>query len=256
VISILITNYNKEKFLRRNIELLYKSLFKNFEIIIFDDVSTDNSLRTIKHFKKIKIIKNKKKKFFSPALNQIYGTVECYKKSKGKLICLLDSDDFFKKNKLSEVKKFFDINSKLNCLYNFPVAKKNKFNFKIKDKKNIWPSIFPTSCISLRKKVMRKFIFFAKMYEFPNLEIDARLNIFMKFYYNEYNFIEKKLTIYNDDQFGITSKIPKFSKHWWFRRIEAYNYMQYILKKKNKTFIKTIDYLITKIISKTYKIFE
>ena len=103
---------------------------------------------------------------------------------------------------------------------------------------------------------MRKFIFFAKMYEFPNLEIDARLNIFMKFYYNEYNFIEKKLTIYNDDQFGITSKIPKFSKHWWFRRIEAYNYMQYILKKKNKTFIKTIDYLITKIISKTYKIFE
>ena len=42
----------------------------------------------------------------------------------------------------------------------------------------------------------------------------------MKFYLNEFNII-KKLTKYNDDEFGITSNIPKFSKKWWFRRMEA-----------------------------------
>ena len=62
MISILITNHNKEKFLNKNLTLLYKSSYKNFEVILFDDVSTDNSLKKLKKFNKIKLIKNKKKK--------------------------------------------------------------------------------------------------------------------------------------------------------------------------------------------------
>ena len=94
MISILITNYNKEKYLKKNLQLVFKNSYQNFEVILFDDVSTDNSNKILKKFKKIKIIKNKKKKFNSPSLNQIYGIISCYKKSKGKILCLLDSDDF------------------------------------------------------------------------------------------------------------------------------------------------------------------
>ena len=235
-------------------QLVFKNSYQNFEVILFDDVSTDNSVKIIKNFKKVIILKNKKKKYISPALNQIHGLIQCFKKSKGEILCLLDSDDFFKVNKLQLVNNFFAQNKKYNSLYNFPKASKKKFYFKKKISKNIWPTIFPTSCISLRRKAMKKFITMCKQNKFPNLEIDTRINIFLKFYFNEYNFIKKKLTIYNDDQFGITSKIPKYSKKWWLRRMEAYQYMKFILKKSNKNLVMTFDYFLTYISSKIYKI--
>ena len=48
-VSILITNYNKEKFLKKSIKSCLKQNFKNKEIIIFDDCSDD----------KTKLLKNK-----------------------------------------------------------------------------------------------------------------------------------------------------------------------------------------------------
>ena len=113
-ISILITNYNKSKFLKKSLDSLKKQNYKNFEIIIFDDCSTDNSLKIIKKFKKINLITNKKKKFISPALNQINGILKCFKKSKGKIICLMDADDYFKKDKLKLINIFFGKNKNLS----------------------------------------------------------------------------------------------------------------------------------------------
>ena len=95
MISILITNYNKSFYLEKNIRLLKKSNFKNYEVIIFDDASTDNSLKIIRGFKNINTIINKKKKFTSSELNQINGLIHCFNKSRGDIICLLDADDYF-----------------------------------------------------------------------------------------------------------------------------------------------------------------
>ena len=97
-ISILITNYNKERFLDKSLKNVCNQNFKNYEIIIFDDCSTDKSLNIIKKYKKVKLIINKaKNKKDSGPLNQINGIIECFKRSKGNIICLLDSDDYFKK---------------------------------------------------------------------------------------------------------------------------------------------------------------
>ena len=60
-ISILISNYNKSKFLSQTLSMLKKQSYQNFEIILFDDVSNDNSIEIIKKFKNIKLIMNKKK---------------------------------------------------------------------------------------------------------------------------------------------------------------------------------------------------
>ena len=59
LISILITNFNKEKFLKNCLNSVYRQNLKNFEIILFDDCSNDNSLKIIKNIK-IKLILNKK----------------------------------------------------------------------------------------------------------------------------------------------------------------------------------------------------
>ena len=245
-ISILITNYNKENFLYKTLYAACSQSFKNYEIIIFDDCSTDKSIKVIKKFKKIKLITNKSKKKKSGPLNQINGVIECFKVSKGNIICLLDGDDIFKKNKLSKIDQFFRKNKKLNCVFDIPINTHAQFNLKNKlINYSIWSTIFPTSCISLRRNSLMNFFKNANKENFPRLEIDARLSIFSKFYMNEYNILNKKLTYYNYDQNGITANIKKYSKIWWIRRSEAFAYLRIIMKKKKISFVLSFDYYLT-----------
>ena len=46
--SILITNFNKAPYLQRCINSLLKQNYENYEIILYDDYSTDNSMEIIK----------------------------------------------------------------------------------------------------------------------------------------------------------------------------------------------------------------
>ena len=104
LVSVLINNYNKEKYCNRAVRSIINQTYKNIEIIFFDDGSSDNSVKNIKrsfrkNLKKINIIENKLRgKIFS--FNQINAINVSIKKSKGELICILDSDDFYKKIKL------------------------------------------------------------------------------------------------------------------------------------------------------------
>ena len=249
LISILITNYNKEKFLKKSLHSVCSQNFKNYEIILFDDSSSDNSINIIKKFKTIKLIKNSKKIKKSAPLNQINGIVQAFRKSKGDIICLMDSDDFFTKDKILIINKEFRKNKDINCIFNFPKSNKNQFDFKIKKNTSIWPTIFPTSCISFRRNFFKKFIKNLKIKNYPNLEIDARLAIFSNFFYNEYYLLNKKLTYYAYDENGITANKKKFSYLWWIRRAEAYKYLKFIMKKKQIIFNGSMDYYITIFIS-------
>ena len=47
------------------------------------------------------------------------------------------------------------------------------------------------------------------------------------------------------DPNGITSEIKKFSIRWWIRRYEAFKYLQFILKKRKKSFKTSLDYYLT-----------
>ena len=59
--SILITNFNKDKYLNSAVRSCLAQNYKKKEILIFDDKSTDNSLKILKKYKKIKVFINKKK---------------------------------------------------------------------------------------------------------------------------------------------------------------------------------------------------
>ena len=159
-ISILITNYNKDKYLIKSLNSCLKQKFKNKEIIVFDDCSHDKSLKILKKYPSIKLIKNKKKKFLSGPLNQIYGLSKIFKKTKGEIILLIDSDDEFKSNKLEEIFRIFKNDKNLNFIQDTPIEIKYKKTMKLKKKISlftIWPSFFPTSCIAVRKNFLIKF---------------------------------------------------------------------------------------------------
>ena len=83
-ISILITNYNKEKFLQNSLNSVCNQNFKNYEIILYDDCSNDSSVKIINNFKKVKLIRNlKRNSKNSGPLNQIIGILQAFKKCKG-----------------------------------------------------------------------------------------------------------------------------------------------------------------------------
>ena len=70
-VSVLITNYNKEKFVKNSVKSCINQKFLKKEILVYDDCSTDRSLKILEKLKKIKLIKNKKKKLKKFNINKI-----------------------------------------------------------------------------------------------------------------------------------------------------------------------------------------
>jgi len=64
LISVLMPNYNSEKYLNEAIESILNQTYENFEFIILDDCSTDNSWKIIQEYakkdKRINIFRNEK----------------------------------------------------------------------------------------------------------------------------------------------------------------------------------------------------
>jgi glycosyltransferase involved in cell wall biosynthesis len=106
-ISVLVANYNNSIYLKRCIRSIKDQNYKKIEIIIVDDNSSDNSLELLKKYKKITLISNEKKANIGS-----YDQMNAYKlallKAKGDIIFFLDSDDFFKQDKIIERRVLID----------------------------------------------------------------------------------------------------------------------------------------------------
>ena len=102
-VSILMTVYNAEKYLKQSIYSVINQTYKNWELIIVDDCSTDKSLSIIKRFKnkKFRIFPLKKKIGRTKALN--FGL----KKIKGNYVAILDADDISNKKRIETQINFF-----------------------------------------------------------------------------------------------------------------------------------------------------
>ncbi len=101
LISIIMNCKNGEKYLKHSLNSITKQSYKNWELIFFDNCSTDKSKEILMDFRKKK--KNKIKYFKSKKKLKLYhARNEAVKKAKGKYVCFLDTDDLWKKNKLLE----------------------------------------------------------------------------------------------------------------------------------------------------------
>ena len=135
LVSVLIANYNNEKFISECIISIRRQTYKNIEIIFFDDHSKDNSIDKIKSFNEVRIIQNKIKTDIG-SFNQMNAFEEAHKLSKGEIILLLDSDDYLHENKIEEIIKFFNNNKDAKIVFDYPIITKNKKFTYIKKKKD------------------------------------------------------------------------------------------------------------------------
>ena len=252
--SILISSFNKGKYIEKCITSCLQQKEKDFEIIVFDNYSTDSTLKILKKFgKKIRIFK-KKRPSSSPALNQIDLIKNATHKSRGKYVCLLDADDYFSVNKLSIVKKYFLRKKNVSTIFDLPIKKYISYEKKFKDKKklqkNIWPSIIPTSGISCKKVFFKQFLKKVFVKKYKNLEIDFRFNVYARNLHKNFFICKDNLTIYRQVDDGIMSNIKKFSKKWWIKRLEAHNFMEKLFYNHNIEYRNKLDFLLSKIFGK------
>ena len=264
LVSILINNYNKEKYCLRAIKSILNQNYNNIEIIFFDDFSSDNSLINIekicrKNSKKIRIIKNKLRgKIYS--FNQLNGIYTSLKKCNGEIICVLDSDDFFKKNKVKEIVKYFKKYSERDILNDLPVYFYHKNN-QIKSNENYffrsykWPKFPPTSCISFRKKKITQIIKKISVKKFNELWFDFRIMTYFSYKEKKFNILKKHLTYYSQDSENFDKRYKKLlNKLWWKRRYQAFQFLKYLDKKKFLKNSNNVDYMITSIVNKFFNL--
>lgn len=98
LISVIIPLYNSEKYVVEAIESVLNQSYKNIELVIVDDYSSDNSFEIAKRYEKIdkrvSVIRNEKNIGVAKTRNE--GIIN----SCGEYIALLDSDDVWLANKL------------------------------------------------------------------------------------------------------------------------------------------------------------
>ena len=253
--SIVIANYNNSNFIEECINSLNAQTYKNIEIIFFDDNSNDNSIEIITKFNHVKTIQNKTQTKYG-SINQMNAFKKSVEVSTGDIIFFLDSDDYFKKNKVEKIINFFLENKEKKIVFDFPIILKENEEFYIRKDKNFfntyWGYIHPTSCISIRKEFITEVFDGIINDEFTDIWLDLRVLLFSKFLDN-YNTINENLTFYRQFEGNISSKFKKFKKTWWKRRGEAHDYFFYFMKKNNLNTKKNLDFYITKIINKFIK---
>jgi len=155
-VSVIIPTYNREKFLERAINSVLSQSLKDYEIIIIDDASTDNTSNIVKsEYPKLKLITLKQNKGAAVARN------EGIKKAKGKYIAFLDSDDIWHKNHLKILVKELEKNPDAILSYcDYVEIKENKKTIYHKEpinKKDLkYSMLFGTFITSLSLVVISK----------------------------------------------------------------------------------------------------
>lgn len=111
LVSIILPVYNGESTISASIESLLQQSYQNFELIIIDDGSSDNSLKVMKQFKdKRIIIYTQKNNGLAKTLN--YGVSV----AKGELIARQDQDDISLPTRIEKQVERFYVNKKLVLL--------------------------------------------------------------------------------------------------------------------------------------------
>ena len=182
-ISIITVCYNSQKTIEKTIKSVLSQSYKNFEYIIIDGGSTDNTIEIIKKYKKkIDVFKSKKDKGIYDAINK------GIKYSTGSVVSILHSDDiFYDKFTISKVMSFFESNPKIDCLIGNTIITNNNFKKKIRNyKANIfkkWMLYFgfspPHPSTFFRYKIYKKYGLYNSKYTIAG-DFEFFVRIFLK----------------------------------------------------------------------------
>ena len=219
LVSVIINCHNSEKYLEETLKSVVTQTYKKWELIFYDNKSTDNSFKIFKSFKekRFKYFKSKRFKKLGEARK------DALLKARGDYIAFLDADDIWKKNKLKIQLNYFN-----NENIGFTIS--NSVFFNKNNEKNFYPD----------KKKFNKNIFYDLI---ENYFISFDTVIIKTSKLNELNKkLDKKFNIIHDlDLIIRLSKIcemnyvPQTLSKWRMRKDSlSYNSFKNIIKEKKK----------------------
>jgi len=127
LVSIILNCFNGEQYLKEALNSIKNQTYKNWELIFWDNKSTDKSKQIFKSFKNSKF-----KYFIAKKHTSLYSAKNlAIKKSKGEFISFIDVDDTWERNKLELQVKLFE-DKEVAVVYGNSWLKNEKFNKKKK----------------------------------------------------------------------------------------------------------------------------
>jgi len=112
LVSIIIPAYNAEKYIQRALESALAQTYKDIEIIVIDDGSTDKTAEIIKTYQDPRIIY-----FFQKNQGQGPARNNGIKKSQGEYITFLDADDYYFPEKVEKQVRFLENHPEYQAVY-------------------------------------------------------------------------------------------------------------------------------------------
>lgn len=136
-VSVIIPSYNHEKYISRTIKSVLEQTYQDFEIIITDDGSSDNTIEEINKYSDPRI----KLFVFNENQGACLAANNCIKNSKSEYIAMLSSDDVFITDKLEKQIRFLDDHRDYAAVFSY-VQLINEEGNNYRDKKHPYYSIF------------------------------------------------------------------------------------------------------------------
>ena len=245
LISVIMPYRQKKEYVHKAIKSVMGQTYKKFElIIIFDDEKKDdlNFIRSItKNKKKIKIIINKKNIGAGAARNK------GIRKAKGKYIAFIDSDDFWKPNKLEKQIKFIESNKYKFIFSSYLIKDGNKLKIRYAKKKLNYNDLLKSCDIGLSTVMLEKSIISKNV--FPKLNTKEDYVAWLK-------ICKKKITAHGQNDIFVTwnntknslSKplmrklIDAFKVYYSYEKLSLITSLIYVFRLSLNYLIKNIKY--------------
>ena len=172
-ISIIMNCHNGEKYLNEAIDSVLKQTYINYEVIFFDNNSSDKSKEIFMKYKHLRL-----KYFFSSQTLPLY---EARKKaidhSKGDIFAFLDVDDIWKPTKLEiQIETFKDVNIGLSCT-NYFLLNERKNLIKKSFEKKIPDGFILNEALKINYVGMSTLMISRKAYESLEYGFDKKFEI-------------------------------------------------------------------------------
>ena len=203
LVSVIIPYYKDEQNIHSSINSVLRQSYKKIEIIIIDDENSKKSFKILSKFKSknIKIFNTKKNLGVARARN--LGI----KKSKGKLIAFLDSDDVWKKEKISLQVKVIKNKNVDFCYTSYQANKNGQIIYKVKVPNNInYNTLIKSNPICCSSSILKKKILLKN--KFRNLDTKEDYELWLRLAKKKYIFygINKILTSYRIRDKSLSNK--------------------------------------------------
>lgn len=113
LVSVIVASYNHERYIEKCINSLFKQTYKNIEILVIDDCSSDSTWEKLNKFNdsRLSIQRNKNNLGTVSTINKLI------EKSKGEYIAFIGSDDYWKEDKLSKQVDILESNKKYGACF-------------------------------------------------------------------------------------------------------------------------------------------